>query len=233
LCLWRRSSHTRSRLSPVARPSSTMPRCPRTATWLSTRPGSRWSRPIGWRPTRPHRTPAPGQRRPGRPASAPGDRPDATVGLGAPGRPSVPVEVVVGVADPLGRETERTMVVPGWVAPPPDLTLEIVDVFAVVGRGTVANLVTSADPGMVPPYAVSVVVGTAGVWPPFPRPPFSPWSPFPAGPLLRPRSLRASWHLPDIPTRLSPVPPEAPRSGPYFSPVPGEPRSVCGSRRPG
>lgn len=110
--------------------------------------------------------------------------------------PSVPVEVVVRVADPLGRETKRTLVVPGWVEPPPDLTLEIVDVFAVVGRGTVANLVTSADPGTVLPYAVSVVAGIPGGWPPI-RP----------GPLPRPRSLRASWNLPDIPRRLSPVPP--------------------------
>ena len=106
--------------------------------------------------------------------------------------PSVPVQATVRVADPLGRVAEQTLLIPGWVEPRPELTLKIIDVFRIAGRGYVASLLTSADPATEPPHVLTVVATLPGTIPP--------------GPLRR-RSLRASWELPDIPTRRSPVPP--------------------------
>ena len=140
--------------------------------------------------------------------------------------PSLPVEVVVRVADPLGRETERSIVVPGWVEPAPELTFEIADVFQITGRGTVVDLRTNADPTRVPPYTLTVVATLPGLAFPFPFPPVPPrlpvpgrppipgrplfgGAPGPVGPLRRTQSLRASWSLADIPERRSPVPPRA------------------------
>ena len=143
--------------------------------------------------------------------------------------PSLPVEVAVRVADPLGRETERSIVVPAWVEPAPDLTLEIADVFRIIGRGTVVDLRTTADPTRVPPYTLTVVATLPGLPFPFPFPPVPPRPPIPARPptpgfpglggpvgppglgwpLRRTRSLRASWSLADIPERRSPVPPRS------------------------
>jgi hypothetical protein len=79
-----------------------------------------------------------------------------------------PVEVAVRVTDPLGRVSERTETVPGWVPPPPvDLTL--VDAFVIAGRG-VAVVVTSDAPVEVdPPYTLAVTARR--LIPPFPPPP--------------------------------------------------------------
>ncbi|MFM9275013.1 hypothetical protein, partial [Pseudarthrobacter sp. NKDBFgelt] len=106
--------------------------------------------------------------------------------------PSVPVQATVRVVDPLGRVAEQTLLVPGWVEPRPELTLKIIDVLRIAGRGYVASLLTSADPETEPPHVLTVVARLPGTIPP--------------GPFRR-RSLRASWQLPDIPTRRSPVPP--------------------------
>lgn len=120
--------------------------------------------------------------------------------------PATAVQVTVRVVDPLARQAEETMLVPAWVEPVPELHLEIVDVFRIVGRGYVANLITSADPGKVPPYVLSVVATLPGRVGPI-LPPIRPDRPLP-GP-LRPLALRAKWNLPDIPARRSPVPPRA------------------------
>lgn len=106
--------------------------------------------------------------------------------------PSVPVQVTVRVADPLGRVAEQTLLMPGWVEPRPDLALKIIDVVRIAGRGYVASLLTSADPATEPPHVLTVVATLPGTFPPDP---------------IRRRPLRGSWKLPDIPTRRSPVPP--------------------------
>ena len=137
------------------------------------------------------------------------------------------VQVTVRVVDPLGRQAEETLLVPAWVDPAPELHLKIVDVFLIAGRGYVANLVTSANPGAVPPHVVSVVATRPGRIGPV-LPPIRPNRPFPGprrpldipidlpielpgrGFEVRPViALRAQWNLPDIPARRSPVPARA------------------------
>ena len=53
--------------------------------------------------------------------------------------PATAVQVTVRVVDPLARQAEETVLVPAWVEPVPELHLEIVDVFRIVGRGYVAT----------------------------------------------------------------------------------------------
>lgn len=123
--------------------------------------------------------------------------------------PAAEVEVGVRITDPLGRVAHETVLVPGWVPPVPELTLDIVDVFRVLGRGWVLTLRTSADPTTLPPHVLTVVATLGGpVREPFPRRP------------LR-RSMRGSWSLPDIPARRSPVPARGPGMTAVRSKVPG------------
>ena len=132
--------------------------------------------------------------------------------------PGTPVQVTLQVIDPLGRAAEETLLVPAWVDPVPHLSLEIVDVFLIAGRGYVADLVTSALPSTVPPHVVTVVASRPGrigpVLPPI-RPNRGPFRlpidlpvvlPGRGGELRPLLALRAQWDLPDIPARRSPVP---------------------------
>ena len=100
-----------------------------------------------------------------------------------------PVEVAIRVIDPLGRITERTETIPGYVAPPV-LHLTLVDAFAVVGRGVAISVASDAPFDAVPPYRLSVRA-THRARPPRLRFPFA-------------RPLSASALLPDIPPTTSP-----------------------------
>ena len=130
--------------------------------------------------------------------------------------PTTPVDARVRVIDPLGREAQELVGVPAWVDPVPELTLEFADVFSIAGRGVVANLVTTADAGVDPPYLVSVVASRAtglDPWPVGGRPPRPTpgWFRSPIAARFPSAgaggALRGQWKLPDIPTRRSPVPP--------------------------
>jgi hypothetical protein len=103
-----------------------------------------------------------------------------------------PVEVAVRVIDPLGRITERTETVPGWV-PPPVLDLTLLDVIAVAGRGVGISVASDAPVDAAPAYLLAVRASQRGR--PF-RFPFSL-------PLRRP--LFASMFLPDIPRSATPT----------------------------
>jgi hypothetical protein len=117
-----------------------------------------------------------------------------------------PVKVAIRVTDPLGRVTERTETVPGWVPPPP-LDLTLVDSFVIVGRGVAVTVASGAPVDATPPYELAVRAqqrggGGGGEWPfPFPWPPRPhrpPWQLF--------RSLNGSALLPDIPPSGTPTP---------------------------
>lgn len=103
-----------------------------------------------------------------------------------------PVDVAVRVIDPLGRVTERTETVPGWV-PPPALDLSLVDVFVIVGRGVAVVVSSDAPVNVVPPYELAVRATQRQRRSQFP-------------PQLRPlqRPLTASMKLPDIPRSSTP-----------------------------
>ena len=103
-----------------------------------------------------------------------------------------PVDVAIRVLDPLGRVTERTETVPGWVPPPP-ATLSLVDVFTVVGRGVAVVVASDAPVAVLPPY--QLVVRAIRRRPPRPFPPL----PLPT------RPLTASMFLPDIPRSATPT----------------------------
>ena len=103
-----------------------------------------------------------------------------------------PVEVAVRLIDPLGRLTEQTATVPGWVPPPP-LDLTLLDVIPVLGRGVGISVASDAPVEVEPPYTLVVRASQRGR--PFPFP-------FPT-PLRRP--LSASIQLPDIPRSASPT----------------------------
>lgn len=100
-----------------------------------------------------------------------------------------PVDVTVRLVDPLGRLTEQQVTVPAFVAEPP--TLELIDIFTIVGRGVVARLRSDADVEAQPPYVLAVQAQRTR-------------RPFPIGPL--PPPVRARFELDDIPTRPGPFP---------------------------
>ncbi|MGH3949940.1 MAG: hypothetical protein ACRDSE_12565 [Pseudonocardiaceae bacterium] len=112
---------------------------------------------------------------------------------------SDPVRVTLRLADPLGRVTTRVIDVPaGPLGTAP--SLDIVDAFEIRGRGVLLRLRSDApvvDAGDGP--HVMHIVAT-----PVLRPIWPPW--------LRPRPLRFSVALPDIPTieRPRPFPPRDP-----------------------
>jgi hypothetical protein len=158
-----------------------------------------------------------------------------------------PVDVRLRLVDPFGREVVRELTVPGWVPPPPDVTVSIVDVFAIAGRGVHVGIDTNASYRRRPPYVMEIVaqqrllgplplpIGPAPIGPGGPGPirpggaepgplppgpvlparspeaipgggvrpggPFLPREPFrpPTGPALRPRTLRGSFPLDEIP----------------------------------
>jgi hypothetical protein len=68
-----------------------------------------------------------------------------------------PVDVRLRLVDPLGREVVRELTVPGWVAPPPNVTVSIVDVFAIAGRGVHVGIITNASARRRPPYVMEIV----------------------------------------------------------------------------
>ena len=92
-----------------------------------------------------------------------------------------PVDVRVRLVDPFGREVVRELTVPGWVAPPPDVSVSIVDVFAIAGRGVHLGIVTNASYRRRPPYVLEIVAQQRLLWPlpmPFaPVPPAGPGDP--------------------------------------------------------
>lgn len=112
-----------------------------------------------------------------------------------------PVNVVLRLADPLGRVTERALTVPGWVPPPPVLpTLRLLDVFKIIGRGAVLHLRSDAPVDVAPPYVLRITA-TPRILPrglPFP--------PMPGGfpPLVRPRPVIAAFPLDAIPHGTGP-----------------------------
>jgi len=106
-------------------------------------------------------------------------RPDATE----------PLEVVTRLVDPLGRLSEQAVTVPGFVADPP--SLELLDVFTIIGRGVVVRVRSDADVAAQPPSTLAVQAQQTR-------------RPFPIGPL--PQPVRARFELPDIPTRVGPFP---------------------------
>lgn len=76
-----------------------------------------------------------------------------------------PVDVRVRLVDPLGRELTRDLTVPGWVEPPPDVTVSLVDVFAIAGRGVHVGIRTDASARRRPPYVFEVVASQRLVGP--------------------------------------------------------------------
>jgi hypothetical protein len=116
--------------------------------------------------------------------------------------PSDPVDVVLRLADPLGRVTEQRLTVPGFVpAVPP--TLELVDRTTIVGRGTVFTLRSDAPIDADPPYVLEVRAARRTG----PRFPFPPRPPFPIG---RPQPVTASFPLDEIPDEPRPFLPARP-----------------------
>jgi hypothetical protein len=110
-----------------------------------------------------------------------------------------PVEVVLRIADPLGRVTERRITVPGWTPPaPPPPSLTLIDVTTIAGRGTVLRLRSDASVTAAPPFVLEVVAQPTGVT--FIRLPGRP--PLP----IRQPAQRASFPLPSIPRTATPFP---------------------------
>ncbi len=100
------------------------------------------------------------------------------------------VEVAIRLTDPLGRVTERTETVPGWV-PPPVLDLTLLDVIPVIGRGVGISVASDAPVEVHPPYTLAVRASQRGRPLRFPLP-------------LR-RPIFASMNLPDIPRSATPT----------------------------
>lgn len=98
-------------------------------------------------------------------------------------------EVMVRLVDPLGRLSEQRVTVPAFSPAPPNL--ELIDAFAVVGRGVVVRVRSDADVAADPPYVLAVLAQQTR-------------RPFPLGP--PPRRVRAQFELDEIPTRARPVP---------------------------
>jgi hypothetical protein len=134
------------------------------------------------------------------------------------------VDVALRLVDPLGREVVQTLTVPGWVAPPPDVHVSILDVMAIAGRGAWVAISTDADTRRRPPYVMEIVaqqrlrLPVVGALPPAglpgrpgPEPfqpgpgpvqpgrvPFAP-GPGPVFPPPRLRSLSGSFPMDEIP----------------------------------
>lgn len=101
--------------------------------------------------------------------------------------PSQEVDVTMAIVDPRGRRTERTLTVPPWLPPEPDLHL--VDSFEILGRGRVVLLRSAEDPLALPPFTLFVhVASRAATW---------PW-------FLRGRAWSLEVDLPDVPTGTGP-----------------------------
>jgi hypothetical protein len=120
-----------------------------------------------------------------------------------------PVTVTLRLIDPLGRPTERTITVPGWVPPPPvAIDLRIIDAFRVLGRGVSVDLFCDAAVGAEPPYVMEVTASPALRFPRFPG--FPGFRGFPGSPgIPDARRLTVSVPLPDIPSVAGPVVPGA------------------------
>jgi hypothetical protein len=146
-----------------------------------------------------------------------------------------PVDVRVRLVDPFGREVVRELTVPGWVPPPPDVTVSIVDVFAIAGRGVHVGIVTNASYRRRPPYVMEVVAQQRLLGPlPMPIDPASISPLRPGG--VDPGALPDG---PEVPGRLPrPVPGGGVRPGGPFLPrvaigppigPPLRPRTLSGS----
>ena len=122
---------------------------------------------------------------------------------------SDPVDVVLRLIDPLGRRTERTITVPGWVPPPPiTVDLRIIDMFRVVGRGVSVELFCDATVEIEPPFVMEVSASRLIRGPRFGGfPGFPGFRGFPGLPDARRMSVSSP--LPDIPTVREPVVPGA------------------------
>ena len=118
-----------------------------------------------------------------------------------------PVTVTLRLIDPLGRSTERTITVPGWVPPPPVVVdLRIIDMFRVIGRGVSVDLFCDATIDAEPPYVMEVTAYSSFRFPQFGSlPAFRGFPGFPRFP--RPRPLSLTIALPDIPSIAGPVVP--------------------------
>jgi len=113
--------------------------------------------------------------------------------------PGLPVDVVLRLADPLGRLTEQRITVPGWTPPPPSLpSLQIVDVFSITGRGVLVTVRSDASLTAVPPWMLRITA-TPRRQPAWPRVPG-----FPGRPPMRPRPVTATFELRRIPNRREP-----------------------------
>jgi hypothetical protein len=107
-------------------------------------------------------------------------------------------EVVLRLADPLGRVTEQRLTVPGWVPPaPPAATLDLLEVTRIAGRGVVLRLRSDAPVDAAPPFVLEVSALSRTLLPP--RPPFP-----------RPRPVTASFPLDAIRRVLPPFAPADP-----------------------
>ncbi len=117
-----------------------------------------------------------------------------------------PCTVTLRVVDPMGRLTSRDLVVPGVSPPGVTPTLEVLDLFALAGRGLVARLRSDAPVGADAPgpalLAVDAVTSALPWWR-LPRPPFGrpEWlRRGDDGPLgRRPPTVRVTFPLPDVP----------------------------------
>lgn len=104
-----------------------------------------------------------------------------------------PVDILVRLIDPFGRSTDRTLTVPGYVAPSP-VTLSVIRTVAIAGRGVSVELVCDADPTAAPPDVLQVHAAQrrrlpVGGGPVLPRAPLRPAGPLPGplpGPILNP-----------------------------------------------
>lgn len=72
-----------------------------------------------------------------------------------------PVQVTLRLVDPLGRATEQTLTVPGYVPPPP-IQLAVVGVSVIAARGVVVRLACDADPSAEPPFVMEVSASQRG-----------------------------------------------------------------------
>lgn len=117
-----------------------------------------------------------------------------------------PVDVTLRLVDPVGRATERTITVPGWVPPPPH-SVTLGPILARPG-GVFVGLDTDASAAVSAAVVLHVSVLKRTI----------PWPPIPPGPI----------HLPIAP---SPLPPTPTPPGPIHLPLPAG-FAAASARRP-
>ena len=106
-----------------------------------------------------------------------------------------PADVMLQLVDPLGRVMTQVVTVPGWVAPTPP-SLQIVRMRTIPGRGTIFTL--RSDAPIEQRFEMTALA----------TPLYLPWRRGIGGPFpIRPRVVRETWALADIPESLSPFRP--------------------------